>query len=63
MRLLKFVRILSNLLAPYESITVLYMIKGEDLVVLLAEVTHSKVNRGAVACRRKHGLCHDSWNI
>ena len=61
--MLQLVRILSDLLAPYESIAVLYMIKGEDLVVLLAQVTHSKMYGGAVPCRCKHGLCHNSWDI
>jgi hypothetical protein len=31
--------------------------------VLLAHVTHSEVNGGAVPCRCKHGLCHDSGDV
>ena len=61
--MLKLVRILSYPFTPDESIASLYVIECEYQFVLLAHVTHSKVNGGAVPCRCKHGLCHDSGDV
>ena len=62
-RLLELVRILSYFFTPDEGIAALYVIECEYLFVLLAQVTHSKVDGGAVPCRCKHGLCHDSGDV
>ena len=52
-----------DIIASYESITVLNMSHSEDLVMLVAHMADTKMYGGAVRRGGQHHLSHDSRHI
>jgi hypothetical protein len=56
--LFQSVCIFSNLFAVLECIALLQVVDGEQFIVFMAMVTHSKVNGGAICSSCMHHLRH-----
>jgi hypothetical protein len=56
--LLQSVGIFSNLLTVVKSITLLQVVDGEQFIVFMAMVSHSKINGGAICSSCMHHLGH-----
>ena len=63
MLLLQSVGEFSDSFTSSECITFSYVFKGEQFVMFVTKMSHSKVYGSAICCSSEHHLCHNSWNV